>query len=244
MKNIRIGTFVRECQIFAGHVIFVREAATHRALVHEFVSRLPVPNHPLESLVLDGLLFKIAVRWSTHVHNQFHSDRTTNCGFDPDTDLVRSWRNCYSSPISAFADWATSFLDKVEQAHQPSATARVKEIIDRRTVTRLNVNLLAREVGCHPVRLRAIFKRDFGLSMREYQTRCRILRAAHLLAASDVKVDAVARAAGFSNRKNFYGAFKRMLGTNPSAVRNWSEADVDSFKHRLFPRITVDSGCV
>jgi AraC-like DNA-binding protein len=241
MTNIRIGTFVRECQIFAGRVISVRAATTHRTLVHEFVSKLPVPDHPLENLILDGLLFNTAVRWSSRVHEQFHGNGTANCGFDPDAGLVRSWRNRHSTPIRAFAEWATSFLDNVEQAHQPSATLRVKEIIDGRSEARLNVSSLAREVGYHPVRLRAIFKREFGMSMREYQTRSRILRAAHLLAASDVKVDAVARAAGFPNRKNFYGAFKRTLHTNPSAIRSWSEADVDSFKDRLFPQSGSES---
>jgi AraC-like DNA-binding protein len=237
MTNDRIGTFVRECQVFAGQLLLVRAGVNQRTLVDEFVSRLPVPDHPLETLVMHGLLFNVAVRWSHGVHRELHVGEAIHCGFDSDKDLVRSWHSRHSSPIMAFADWATSFLDKVEQSHRPSPTVRVKEIIDRGSDKRLSVRSLAREAGHHPLRLRATFKRDFGMSMREYQTRRRIVKAAQLLAASDLKVDAVAREAGFPNRKNFYDAFKRMLRTTPSAVRSWSQADLKSCERRLFPYV-------
>lgn len=240
MTNNRIATFVRECQVFAGHVLSARAGATHRTLVDQFVSRLPIPDQPLEKLVLDGLLFKVAVQWSHQVHEQFRVGQVIECECDPGADLVRSWSRRHSSPISAFADWAATFLDNVEQSHRPSAARQVKDIIDRGSENRLSARSLAREAGCHPVRLRTTFKRDFGMSIREYQTRRRIFKAARLLAASDVKVDAVAREAGFPNRKNFYDAFKKMLGTNPSAIRNWTEVDLKSCEQRLFPHVEAE----
>jgi len=236
MTNDRISTFVRECQLFAGHALVVRASATHRALVEKFVSRLPSPDNPLETVVMDDLLFKVAARWSQHVHEQLHVDKSFLCDFNADADLVDVWRIRHTCPVHSFSKWATLFLDKIEQSHRPPLTLHVKEIINRGIENRMSVRSLARDAGCHPVRLRATFKRDVGMSIREYQTRRRILRAAQLLVESDVKVDAIARAAGFSNRKNFYKAFKRALHTNPSAVRNWSGADLEAFEERLFPR--------
>jgi AraC-like DNA-binding protein len=242
MTNKPVGAFVRECQLFAGYVSSARVGTSPRALVDEFVSKLRIPDAPLEILAMDGLLFNVAARWSHGVHEQFHVDKgAAYCGFDPDADLVRSWRSRHASPITAFAEWATSFLDKIEQSHRPSATLRVKARIDRGSESRLSMKSLARETGCHTVRLRTDFKRDFGMSIREYQTRRRMLKAAYLLATSNLKVDAVARMAGFPNRKNFYDAFKRTLRTRPSAVRGWSEADFQSFEERLFEHVANDA---
>jgi AraC-like DNA-binding protein len=236
-----MGTFVRECQVFAGHFLVAQLGTTHREAVNKFVSRLPVPEHPLEILAVDRLLFNVAVQWSHRIHEQHHTRHSIECDCDPNRDLLRCWSARHSSPVSTFADWATTFLDNVERSHPPSPTARVKEMIDRGRDHRLSLKSLAREAGCHPVRLRAIFKHDVGMPIREYQTRRRIMKAAQMLAASDVKVDAIARSAGFPNRKNFYDAFKRKLGTNPSAVRHWSTLDLESSESRLFPG-EADSG--
>jgi hypothetical protein len=123
MTNDHISTFVRECQVFAGHVVSARAGAAHRALVDEFVSRLPTPDHPLETLVMDGLLFKIAAQWSHHLHEQLHVDSAIPCEFNSDADLV-PWRNRHSS-AGTFADWATTFLDRSNNASS-AATLQVK----------------------------------------------------------------------------------------------------------------------
>ena len=188
---------------------------------------------------MDGVLFKVAARWSHHIHEQLHVDRAVPCEFNAYSDLVRLWRNRPACPVIAFSNWATAFLDKVEQSHRQPVTLHVKDIIDRGIDNRMSVRVLAREAGCHPVQLRATFKRDVGMSIREYQTRRRILTAARLLIESDMKVDAVARAAGFPNRRNFYEAFRRTLHTNPSALRSRGKADLESFEQRLFPRVDI-----
>lgn len=227
--------FVRECQLFVGRALFMRAGEDHRQVLQAFISRLPALHRPAEQVVAGVVLFQLAVRWSRWVHQRFHDEESAVCKFDGDTDLVRFWSSSHSSSVGVFADWGTTFLEKIERWHLPSAPVRVRQIIDRESDRRLTVGALAREVGCHPDRLRALFKRDCGMSIREYQTRRQLLRAAQMLVGSDMKVDAVARTAGFSSRKSFYEAFKRTLRMHPSDLRHWSESDLEAVEARLLP---------
>jgi methylphosphotriester-DNA--protein-cysteine methyltransferase len=105
-------------------------------------------------------------------------------------------------------------------------------MIDNGNGNRVTTLFLARTTGCHPGRLRSLFKESFGVSIREYQTRRQVLHAARAL-ASGLKVDAVARMSGFRSRKNFYAAFRRIAGTTPRHVREWAASDLESLERRL-----------
>jgi len=63
------------------------------------------------------------------------------------------------------------------------------------------------------------FKQEFGMPMRAYRTRVRVLRAVRLVESCDLKVDAVAASVGFRSRRNFHDAFRRITGRSPSGVR-------------------------
>jgi len=74
------------------------------------------------------------------------------------------------------------------------------------------------------------------MPIHEYQIRLRILHAAKFLATSDTKVDAVARVVGFRSKKNFYSAFRRLIGLAPSTVRRWSVPELDRLEQKLRAR--------
>lgn len=236
MTNNRICLLARESQIFAGASAFASSAGERqRLLVDQFVSRLPEPELPLERIVFSGLLLDIAVRWSSDLHRQYHQHHPSKCSFDPASDVPQHWQNRGDSPLTIFGRWAMVFLDAFERAHGLPAAVRVKGMIDEENGKRISLNSLSRHGGCHPARLQSQFKSTFGMSIREYQTRRCILHAARLLVESDLKVDAVARIAGFRSRKNFYHAFHRIVGAAPSAVRDWSPADLDLLERGLLP---------
>lgn len=236
MTNDRVGLLVRESQIFAGQSAFASSGGERRRLlVHEFVSRLPEPEQPVERIIFSSLLLEVALRWSRDLHRQYHQHHPSDCSFDPASNLLQYWRNRADSPLRVFNQWATVFLDAFERAHGLPAAERVKEMIDAENGKRISLSSLSRRSGCHPVRLRSQFKSKFGISIREYQTRRRILHAAQLLVQTDLKVDAVARNVGFRNRRNFYDAFHRIVGVAPSAVRGWSAEDLDSLERGLLP---------
>jgi len=110
-------------------------------------------------------------------------------------------------------------LDAFDRTHHLPAAANAKELIEAHFAEPLDVKRLARMMGCHPVRLRSTFKKELGMSMREYQTRLRIHHAAKLLVESDLKIDAIMLTVGYRSRKNFYQAFRRLVRATPSALR-------------------------
>lgn len=106
-----------------------------------------------------------------------------------------------------------------------SPEVNAKELLEVHFAEPLELHQLARLTGCHPVPLRALFKKEFGMSIRGYQTRLRIFHASKLLTESDLKIDAVGRTVGFRSRKNFYRAFRRTVGMTPSALRGCAPSD-------------------
>lgn len=236
MTNDRICLLVRESQIFAGQLARASGGAERRRLlVHDFVTRLPEPEQPHEKIIFSWLLLQVALRWSRDLHRQYHEHHPSECSFDPAGDITQHWQNREASPLTMFRKWAAAFLDAFERAHGVPAAVRVKEMIDAENGKRINLTLLVRRSGCHPVRLRSQFKSRFGISIREYQTRRRIVYAAQLLVQSDLKVDAVAHIVGCRSRKNFYDAFRTLVGAAPSAVRDWSAGDLEYLERRLLP---------
>jgi AraC-like DNA-binding protein len=233
MTNVRISNLVRECQIFAGQSVALPAGDARRLFVRDFVSRLPDPVAPLERIVFSGLLLNVALRWSEQLHKHHHQLHPGPCVFDPSCELHQHWRHTDRSPTQIFETWSRAFLDAFERTHPLSAAARVKEIIDGGNGVRVNLHLLARNTGCHPSRLRSLFKASFGMPIREYQTRRQVAYAVRLLATSDLKISAVAFTTGFRSRKNFYDAFRRLAGATPSTVRDWSQADIEWFEQTL-----------
>ncbi len=63
-----------------------------------------------------------------------------------------------------------------------------------------------------------VFRRTTGVSFSECVTQARIQRAIRLL-ATDAKLSAVAREAGFGSEVSFYRAFKRATGMTPGEFR-------------------------
>jgi AraC-like DNA-binding protein len=222
----------RESQVFAGRSILADSTSSRELLVSDFVSRLPRPAGVCDSVVLRSVLFDVALGWAHQVHRLHHDDDYEECPFDPVSDVIAFWQRRQLSPISTFAEWANSFLNAFDRAHPVSVASRVKDLIDRQADASESVQRLARMAGCHPARLRVLFKRTFGTSMREYRTRRQTLHAARLLATSDYKVDAIARLSGFGSRKNFYAAFQRIVGKTPSSVRTWSLCEIEGLERR------------
>jgi hypothetical protein len=93
-------------------------------------------------------------------------------------------------------------------------------------------------------RPRHLFKREFGISLREYRTRARVLNAAKLVADSDVKIEAIAAVAGFRSKRNFYKAFRQVMGGTPSEFRRrevrQNVVDLRSKEWRAAPRFPAE----
>lgn len=82
-----------------------------------------------------------------------------------------------------------------------------------------SIDELSRQFGVNANKLMANFKQQFGKSIFEYITELRMEHAVHLLQEKHARVADVARTLGYKNPNHFSSAFKRVVGTVPTALR-------------------------
>lgn len=100
--------------------------------------------------------------------------------------------------------------------------ASVLKIIETGLSAELSVEELAASEGKAPAAFSAVFKRDFGKSVKAYLNEKISLRARDLLARTDKKVREVASDLGFRDEFYFSRFFKKMTGRSPQEYRKSS----------------------
>ena len=85
----------------------------------------------------------------------------------------------------------------------------------------LSVEGLAAEIGIDRSYLSTIFKRQTGLTVKDYLTSFRISRSQEILFTTDCPVTQVARMSGYNSVSYFSKAFKRQMGMSPNQYRRW-----------------------
>lgn len=78
---------------------------------------------------------------------------------------------------------------------------------------------LAAEMSLSPSTLSRRFARETGTSLSFYLKSAQLAHAQDLLKTTDLPLTAIARAAGFGTANTLFTAFRRHLGTTPSAFR-------------------------
>lgn len=82
-----------------------------------------------------------------------------------------------------------------------------------------SLTALAAEIGVHPVHLTRTFRQHFRMTPGEYLRRCRVERAAALLAGSRAPLSEVALASGFCDQSHLSRAFRRAYRMTPGEYR-------------------------
>lgn len=83
----------------------------------------------------------------------------------------------------------------------------------------LTLSGIARQASLSKFHFCRLFRREMGVSFREYLQGLRVRRATGLLAEPDLSVTEVAYAAGFNDLSNFDKVFRRIVGVPPSVYR-------------------------
>lgn len=78
---------------------------------------------------------------------------------------------------------------------------------------------IARIVNLSPSRLAHLFKRDMELSMQQYLTQLRLVKAKRQLETSFLSVKEIAASVGFSSVARFVICFKNFAGSTPAQYR-------------------------
>ena len=83
----------------------------------------------------------------------------------------------------------------------------------------LQVDEIARQIGCSRTRLFSVFKHQQGMSPNDWLQRLRIQKTQHLLTTSNRTLDDIAQSCGFATSAYFCTVFKKYTGLTPGAYR-------------------------
>ena len=83
----------------------------------------------------------------------------------------------------------------------------------------LTVKGVARAVGLSSAQLAYLFRREIGMSVKEYATRVRVEIIKRLLAETDDKLDIIAEQLGFCDAAHLSRVFRRVCGCPPGEYR-------------------------
>ena len=101
---------------------------------------------------------------------------------------------------------------------------RMIDLIEQSYSDRITLHLLAAALNRQAAYLGALFRRQVGVSVRQWVTRVRLDHATALI-RDGVKIEAVALLVGYRSKKNFYRQFKRRYATTPLAYGVASRAE-------------------
>jgi AraC family transcriptional regulator len=158
------------------------------------------PLLPQHALVLDGSAFALAQK------------------------IAAAGRDPYSEPLwleslcNALLARTAESLEPVLRA-APGWLQRVCERLRDDCGRNLTLGDIAREAGVHPVHLTRVFRARLHCTPGDYLRRCRLDKAAALLASSRLRLTDVAQACGYFDQAHFTHAFRRAYGVAPSAYR-------------------------
>jgi transcriptional regulator GlxA family with amidase domain len=124
--------------------------------------------------------------------------------------------------------------------------------IHKNVSQRLSIRTLAASVNLSERRLREVFSKEIGISLKQYIKAVRMERALLLLRSSFLSVKEVVREAGFGDTSHFVRDFKALYGRTPSEYRTEfstaGTANKPPFlltrKARLKPQIGLKGICI
>jgi len=99
------------------------------------------------------------------------------------------------------------------------------DVIEKSYSERITLHTLSRTLNRQSAYLGQVFRREVGMTVRQWVTRVRIEHAATLI-NDGIKIEAVALIVGYRSKKNFYRQFRRQFASTPLEYRrlSWLES--------------------
>jgi len=210
-----------------------------RDLLKAFGSGLERPNNQGEWLVLRGLIFDVAVRSSATLHAKVHVKASERCSLKVESLLDDLALAPLEATLSQFESWQRAFFSALEIAHPSTLGASIGLLVRQDFKSRWNLTRLARHFKTSPSTIRKSFRRKFGRSVHEYQQLARIV--ASLDAVRSTKIEPVARGVGYHSTKNFYSAFRRLIGRTPREYRRLPDEEASLLKSVASQQLTQEA---
>ena len=223
------------CQHVCGQLA-VCDRAEADSLLRSFSQALPLPGSRAEWLVLRGLLLGVAVRTTATLHNGLHANTEQRCSLSSERMLDDLAGGSVEAAIIAFGSWQRTFLNRLNLAHPPTLGSSIGVLVRRDFRRPWSLATLARHFRVSPSQIRKSFGRKFGRSVHEYQQLARIVAAMDDVRST--KIDAIALSVGYQSKKNFYTAFRRLIGRTPTEYRRLSPEEASRLKARIGEQLT------
>jgi len=96
--------------------------------------------------------------------------------------------------------------------------ARIADVLSRNYDRTYSVEELAALADLSPSHFRTVFKRATGMTATQYQQQIKIGKATEFLASGEYNVTETARTCGFRDVYYFSHLYKKLTGSNPSAI--------------------------
>jgi methylphosphotriester-DNA--protein-cysteine methyltransferase len=125
-------------------------------------------------------------------------------------------------------------------ARRNSPVQLAKEFIQANLRSHDTVRELAERFGLSPQYFGDLFKKETGLTVKEYQTKVRAHRAMELLRDSDLKITDIAREVGMEDLRTFPGSSRSSISSLPANCGNRGGCRIPSAQS-LKPRQSVRS---
>jgi len=111
--------------------------------------------------------------------------------------------------------------------------------IDENSQRPLGLEALAKQARCSHFHFLRLFTAVVGATPHQYLLRCRLRRAAELLANDACPITDVALSVGFNDLSNFVRTFRRAAGVSPRAFRHASKGFRRAIGSRLIELVQV-----
>ncbi len=105
--------------------------------------------------------------------------------------------------------------------------------LDEHAHESLTLERIAKEVGLSPFHFLRSFSKVLGVTPHQYLVRCRLRRAARLLADDTRSITDIAFDVGFGDLSNFVRTFHRAAGVSPRAFRKTARGGRSAYEGRL-----------
>lgn len=96
---------------------------------------------------------------------------------------------------------------------------RIKGMIKENLKTGISRKEIARELNLNPDYVNRIFKKETGMTVKEYAIKKRMKQAEHLLKHSDLPVSGIASEVGYDNFSHFIRMFRKETGYTPKQYK-------------------------
>lgn len=98
--------------------------------------------------------------------------------------------------------------------------AGILEYIDANLGEKLTAEKIAERCFYNPNYFGEVFKRTFGVSLKDYIRERRVNEAARLLRLTELSIDEIMDRVGFTNRTDFWRHFEKVFSMTPAEFRN------------------------